>query len=190
MPLNTTDDNNSITPAKARWKLLSSIISSHDTNSLVIPTKFSKRNHQGFNLFSKTKLDHSPLNDADKVENVTLEKKTLTNSEICLDKHTPKEHNEWYSYYLDDNDCINIRIKIPNYYDVKNSLYSKYSGFLSTGNICVWPAEEVLAYYSLNNLHIFKNKNVCEIGGGMCALAGLFIAAKCQPSSVTLTLTA
>ncbi|CAG8809182.1 28188_t:CDS:1, partial [Dentiscutata erythropus] len=76
-PLNTTDNNNSVTPAKARWKLLFSIISSYDTNSLVIPTKFFKRNHQGFNLFSKTKLDHSPLDDVNKVENVTLEKKTL-----------------------------------------------------------------------------------------------------------------
>ncbi|KAF0468363.1 Calmodulin-lysine N-methyltransferase [Gigaspora margarita] len=190
MQLNTTDNDNSITPAKARWKLLSSIISSSDTNSLVIPTKFSKRNHQGFNLFSKIKLDHSLLdkvNNDNKVENVTLEKKTLTNSEIRLDNPTSKECHEWYSYYLDDNDCINIRIKIPNYYDMKNNLYSKYSGFLSTGNICVWPAEEVLAYYSLNNSHIFKNKNVCEIGGGMCALAGLFIAARCQPLSVTLT---
>ncbi|CAG8764218.1 41761_t:CDS:2 [Gigaspora margarita] len=146
MQLNTTDNDNSITPAKARWKLLSSIISSSDTNSLVIPTKFSKRNHQGFNLFSKIKLDHSPLdkvNNDDNVENVTLEKKTLTNSEIRLDNPTSKERHEWYSYYLDDNDCINIRIKLPNYYDMKNNLYSKYSGFLSTGNICVWPAEEL-----------------------------------------------
>jgi len=28
---------------------------------------------------------------------------------------------------------------------------------------------------------------VCELGGGMCALAGLIIAAKCHPQSVTLT---
>ncbi|CAG8611042.1 32493_t:CDS:2 [Gigaspora margarita] len=82
IPLNTTDNDNSITPAKARWKLLSSIISSSDTNSLDLENK---------------------------VENVTLEKKTLTNSEIHLDNHTPKERHEWYSYYLDDNDYVNIR---------------------------------------------------------------------------------
>ena len=28
---------------------------------------------------------------------------------------------------------------------------------------------------------------MCELGGGMCALAGLIIAAKCHPQSVTLT---
>ncbi|CAG8461742.1 7036_t:CDS:2 [Cetraspora pellucida] len=184
-------DDNSITPAKARWKLLSSVISSLNSDSLVTLNKFSKRNHQGFNLFPKIKLDQSPLALDDvnkKVIDVAL-MKTLTNSEICIDKdkHTQKDHYEWYSYDLGDNDYINIRIKIPYYCDMKNSLYSKYSGFLSTGNICVWPAEEVLAYYSLNNSHLFRNKTVCEIGGGMCALAGLFVATKCQPSSVTLT---
>ncbi|CAG8553012.1 11583_t:CDS:2 [Racocetra fulgida] len=122
------DDNNSTTPAKARWKLLSSVISSLNADSLVTLNKFSKRNHQGFDLFPKTKLDQSPLSLDDvnkKVINVTLEK-TLTNSEIYTDKdkHTQKDHYEWYSY---------------------------------------------------------------DLGGGMCALAGLFVATKCQPSSVTLT---
>ncbi|CAG8623760.1 10378_t:CDS:2, partial [Racocetra persica] len=185
------DDNNSTTPAKARWKLLSSVISSLNADSLVTLNKFSKRNHQGFDLFPKTKLDQSPLSLDDvnkKVIDVTLEK-TLTNSEIYTDKdkHTQKDHYEWYSYDLGGNDYINVRIKFPYYCDMKSSLYSKYSGFLYTGNICVWPAEEVLAYYSINNSHLFRNKNVCEIGGGMCALAGLFVATKCQPSSVTLT---
>lgn len=28
---------------------------------------------------------------------------------------------------------------------------------------------------------------MCELGGGMCALSGMIVAAKCHPRSVTLT---
>ncbi|CAH1757960.1 59_t:CDS:2 [Entrophospora sp. SA101] len=48
--------------------------------------------------------------------------------------------------------------------------------------------EEWFAYDLFDNivLNVF-NKSICELGSGMSALAGLTIAAKCKPKSVTLT---
>ncbi|KAG8310084.1 calmodulin-lysine N-methyltransferase-like isoform X3 [Homalodisca vitripennis] len=60
-------------------------------------------------------------------------------------------------------------------------------GFNNTGNVCVWPSEEVLAYYALCNKEAFDGKTILELGGGMTCLAGLLIAKYTQASNVCLT---
>ncbi|EAT39717.1 AAEL008496-PA [Aedes aegypti] len=64
---------------------------------------------------------------------------------------------------------------------------SELIGFNNTGNICVWPSEEALAYYILSRLNIFENTNVLELGGGMTCLAGLVLAKYGNPSFVHVT---
>lgn len=64
---------------------------------------------------------------------------------------------------------------------------SELIGFNNTGNICVWPSEEALAYYILSRLNIFENTNVLELGGGMTCLAGLILAKYGNPSFVHVT---
>lgn len=60
-------------------------------------------------------------------------------------------------------------------------------GFNNTGNICIWPSEEVLAYYVLHHLSAFHQRRVLELGGGMSCLAGLFIAKYSQADFIHLT---
>ncbi|XP_062552117.1 calmodulin-lysine N-methyltransferase [Armigeres subalbatus] len=64
---------------------------------------------------------------------------------------------------------------------------SELIGFNNTGNICVWPSEEALAYFILSRLSIFENTNVLELGGGMTCLAGLILAKYGNPSFVHVT---
>lgn len=64
---------------------------------------------------------------------------------------------------------------------------SELIGFNNTGNVCVWPSEECLAYYLLRNRSLCRNRSVLELGGGMSCLAGVLAAKYCNPSAVTLT---
>lgn len=64
---------------------------------------------------------------------------------------------------------------------------SHLMGFNNTGNICVWPSEEVLAYYCLTNSYLFNNKTILELGGGMTCLAGILISKYLSPHYVLVT---
>ena len=60
-------------------------------------------------------------------------------------------------------------------------------GFNNTGNVCIWPSEEILAYYCIRNSELFSGKSVCELGCGMSALAGVMLASTQLPAHVLLT---
>lgn len=96
------------------------------------------------------------------------------------------DSGQWVRYsYSTENDCVHVeaRVKIL---DARVSLEAMM-GFNNTGNVCVWPAEEVLAYYCLENKKIFKGASVCELGCGMTGLAGVMLACSTTPYNVLLT---
>ncbi|XP_076919555.1 calmodulin-lysine N-methyltransferase-like [Bidens hawaiensis] len=82
-----------------------------------------------------------------------------------------------YLYQRVDN-CANANLddfRICNTFDIDN-----------TGLVCAWPSEEVLAYYCLSQLDLFRSKKVIELGSGY-GLAGLVIAAVTEASEVVIS---
>uniref|UniRef100_A0A914YTG6 Calmodulin-lysine N-methyltransferase n=1 Tax=Panagrolaimus superbus TaxID=310955 RepID=A0A914YTG6_9BILA len=69
-----------------------------------------------------------------------------------------KEKDEWPT--------VELRLIDKFRFDVMD-----LSGFNNTGNIRIWPAEECLAYYLLENRQLYEGKSVLEIGGGQSGLA-------------------
>ncbi|GLG97362.1 Uncharacterized protein GBIM_04134 [Gryllus bimaculatus] len=65
--------------------------------------------------------------------------------------------------------------------------FEDFEGVDNSGNVCIWPSEQALAFYLLHNPNMFNGKSVLELGGGMTCLAGLAVAKFSAPSRIELT---
>lgn len=143
--------------------------------------------------------DHDDEDEDDDDEDVIQTSRSSRSDSSSIRHHQNKSRNDdddeddeddeeavdcWYSVRipkLKSNNELNIRIK-------ENKLtLNDLTGFNNTGNVCIWPSEEIMAYFCAKNSSLFENKSVCELGGGMTCLAGLTICSYSQPSEVFLT---
>ncbi|KAI0233807.1 Calmodulin-lysine N-methyltransferase [Lamellibrachia satsuma] len=104
----------------------------------------------------------------------------LKTEHVCTDED--KQHI-WYLYTCPAFPKFSAQIRLYK----KPFSMTELRGFNNTGNVCVWPAEEVLAYFCLQRSSQFKGRHVCELGGGMTSLAGLAVATYSEACQVTLT---
>eukprot|EP01113_Clastostelium_recurvatum_P015359 TRINITY_DN18548_c0_g1_i1.p1 TRINITY_DN18548_c0_g1~~TRINITY_DN18548_c0_g1_i1.p1 ORF type:complete len:206 (-),score=25.63 TRINITY_DN18548_c0_g1_i1:510-1127(-) len=61
------------------------------------------------------------------------------------------------------------------------------SEFDNTGNVCIWPAEEIMATYLLSHPEVCAGKRVIELAAGATGLAGLLVAKYTPCRSVVIT---
>lgn len=96
-----------------------------------------------------------------------------------LKKINQDDTGKWFKLKWKERDgwpVVDVRLIDKYRFDVMDLM-----GFNNTGNIRIWPSEECLTYYLLENRKLFAGKTMLEIGGGMTGLAGIscaFIAAE------------
>lgn len=103
---------------------------------------------------------------------------------VRLENTVADPASTWYEYSaMLGNELHEVQIR----HVARSFTANELIGFNNTGNVCVWPSEECLAYYLLRNKDICRDKRILELGGGMSCLAGVITAKYCGPSAVTLT---
>jgi predicted nicotinamide N-methyase len=133
------------------------------------------------NDFRIRRVDHNIEENSIKVELYVQHK-----------SHQPSMKNgSYWKYKLPDGQIISTREPMANAgLKIKNLLSNKLVGCDNTGNICVWPSENIMLYTLLTNpvyTALVRGKRILEVGGGLTALAGLGLAISNICSEVCIT---
>ena len=169
--------------ASGRWELLRHfVLSCGENRDYKKQPELKVTSFSSFRLFTVTQLF------PDKV----LSRHSTKDRLKCCDEPRPSDATEkWFHYKASINRSNQGKSTITAELIVKH-ISEKPSletliGFNNTGNVCVWPSEEVMAFYCLKHFEMFQGANVCELGGGMTSLSGLFLGSTRVPSKVLLT---
>lgn len=177
--------------AKERWKMLRTVLlEKRTTNDAPIykaldPSKTSSvRRFSSFELFSvSSSRSTSVLNQQQSAVDSAV-------TAACCNDVTWTRYSYTYSNDADQDDlacstCNDLAVEIA----LLSSAFSleDLQGFNNTGNVCIWPSEEVMTYYCLQRRKEFKGLSVCELGAGMTGLAGIFLSKTSLPKEVVIT---
>ena len=176
--------------AADRWKILrDNVLSTKAESRLQSYSSSSVRSFSSFDLFTVTK--HFIPDESSGSRGYESNSKPGQKALLNRNKYWPTvDAEKWVHYTASLDKSIISRFHdvdlIVKFVSEKQSLET-LMGFDNTGNVCVWPSEEVMAYYCLKHFEMFKGTSVCEVGGGMTSLSGLMLASTCLPSKVMLT---
>ena len=183
--------------AKARWGILASAIrrqkkSGHDDDDQNMVEGASVRCFSSFDLFDVQQIGAEEDGGVWLSYSFPLKKQIGGNESPLLKNGRKNEHHasqqgeSLYEGAMEKRESreqedergkrrtIEVQVRLLQ----KNVSLQDMIGFNNTGNVCVWPSEEVLAYYCLTHAELFArgSRRVCEIGAGMTGLAALCVA--------------
>lgn len=137
--------------AKNRWKLLARAILSNNKREMKIKEKLL------------------PMSDVSQV----FSGFDLVNVEQLRKEDDDTEENETFTIKLEggSGNKFECNVRIEKLWTMKDLI-----GFNNTGNVTFWTSEAALTYFVLENLQMFNDSWVLELGGGMFCLSGLMLA--------------
>ena len=152
------------TSAKARWQMLREALISSRRSSGQEGTSTSCYSVRRFSSFDIFDIHEDPTSS----------------------QHENADSFRWinYSYSTAEGQMLAVKVAVLT---EKAPRLQELVGFNNTGNVCMWPSEEVMALYCLENLEQFTGTAVCELGAGMVGLAGIFLASSHSPRQVVIT---
>lgn len=145
------------TNAKNRWRLLARAILSRDKHEMKVKEK----------PFPISGVSQDGFSGFDLVQVEQLNKDDTETFAIKIDLECNK---------------FECSVHIEKLWTMKDLI-----GFNNTGNIKFWASEAALTYFVLDNLQMFTDSWVLELGGGMFCLAGLMLAKYSTAFAVHLT---
>jgi len=164
--------------AKARWKLLARFLKGEDNKieggSDADLKAVSVRRHSTFNLFPCEEIpapsESIPPPAEEGKENVPY---------------------QWLRYRIAGvgvhmGESVLVRQRMGGKVTLADMKSSFATGVDNTGNVCLWPAEEVMLHYLLEHSAELDGKHVCELGAGV-GLAGLALGVAANAKSLLLT---
>lgn len=132
--------------------------------------KISRKAAGGFNLVSCRPLGNNLAGTWSKVKDLAGPK------DVCICYNMPVAAGPQLILIQRMEDCVDLDdFEISNKFDID-----------TTGLVCSWPSEDVLAHYCINHPNMFRSKRVLELGSGY-GLAGLAIAASSEACEVVIS---
>ncbi|XP_068646836.1 calmodulin-lysine N-methyltransferase [Aristolochia californica] len=166
-----TNNTSSPTTASLRWDILRRAFLSRPPpggSSEISVNCISRRTRRGFNLIP-WHLDVS-----------TTEESKPKDTDGLTDVHVT------YKLPVGGTSTLVLVQRAENHVDLKDFDVSHRYNIDSTGLVCQWPSEDVLAYFCLTHAEIFRSKKILELGSGY-GLAGLAIAASTDASEIVIS---
>ncbi|KAL6596042.1 hypothetical protein ACP70R_047406 [Stipagrostis hirtigluma subsp. patula] len=97
-----------------------------------------------------------------------------------------KDYYVCYNLPCGGSSKLNLVYRRENSLDLNDIEASNRYNIDTTGLVCCWPSEEVLAYYCIGHSDMFRSKKVLELGSGY-GLAGLVVAASTDADEVVIS---
>lgn len=172
------NDSGKLSLARQRWNILSKAL---EKKSLLL-NAFEKPagSIRQFSSFGLIQICANPINQRREI--------VCDNTFFHPSNNVNKDQDKgWHSCICVDAESFPNNVLLEIYFPTERiPIEELFNGFDNTGNVCLWPSEEILAYYCLKNKELFCGNSVCELGGGQTCLSGL-VTAICGAKRVLLT---
>lgn len=166
--------------ARMRWDILSQTLFQKSISRSDVPSKTHFASVRRFESFGLIELKPKTLTDSSLVMSIDSTERSVKKELLdgkWFECRVWDQSSESFTELVLDIRLLTERIPID---ELVNSLDN-------TGNVCLWPSEEVLSYYSVSHPELCSGKTVLELGGGMTCLCALVTAGSVAAKRVILT---